>query len=126
DGPSFPDPSRHGVVQRFAPSVTGETCQQPSGKAAACLEVAAAVGRAGGLATADQEGEQAGDGLAAGMVGVKHLGEEDQEGQPRRVEAVTEAMPLFLGRLPDLLSGEQVGEGQAGSLGELTELGLDL
>jgi hypothetical protein len=64
-------------------------------------------------------GEEAGDGGAAGAVGAEDLGEEDPEGDQGAEQALAEGDALVVEGLLDLLGREQVGEGQAGDLGEV-------
>ena len=60
------------------------------------------------------------------MVGVEDLGEEDPDGDERGVEATAEGNALVAEGLLDLVVGEQVGEGEAGGLGEAAAERADL
>src|SRR5262249_59645687 len=98
----------------------GQAGQQPLGQAAAGLAVGAGVGGAGAQAAGGAPGEEAGDGGAAGVVGVEHLGEEDPQGDQGRVQAFAERDGLLAEGLLDRFGAQDVGERQPGGLGELS------
>ena len=63
-------------------------------------------------------GQPAGDGLAAGGVGIEELGEEDPAGDQRGEEAVAEGDGLVAEGRWGQVCGEQWAEGQSGGVGE--------
>jgi len=88
--------------------------EQPLGEALAGFAVGAGVGRAGGPALTHQPGQEAGHGLAAGVVGVEDLAEEDPEGGDGGEGAAAAGGGVGGQGLLDDRSGGEVGEGQTG------------
>jgi hypothetical protein len=86
---------------------------------AAGLATGPRVAGAGRQAASGPPGQEAGEGGAAGVVGVEHLGEEDPEGDQGGEQALAEGDALVVEGLLPLGWGQQVGAGQAGSLGEV-------
>ena len=70
--------------------------------------------------------DQAGDGGAAGLVGVEHLAEEDPEGRQRGVDPVVPGRLDLAEGLLEAAGGQDVGEGEAALLQELVAEGVDL
>jgi hypothetical protein len=60
------------------------------------------------------------------VVGVEDLGEKDPEGDERREEAVAEGDGFVANGLFSQVSGEEFGEGQSGSVGDLATQLSDL
>ena len=83
------------------------------GKPSPGFAVGPGAGGAGRLSRATEPGEQSGHGLAARADGVEDLGEEQAEGDQRRVDGFA-GRPEALGRVV----GQQVGERESGLLGE--------
>ena len=71
-------------------------------------------------------GDQAGDGGAAGLVGVEDLAEEDPEGHQRGEDPVVPGGLDLAEGLLEAAGGEDVGEGKAALLEELLAEGVDL
>jgi hypothetical protein len=70
--------------------------------------------------------DQAGDGGAAGLVGVEHLAEEDPEGHQRGEDAVLPGAPDFRQRLGEAPRRQDIGEGKFAALEELPAEGVNL
>src|SRR3954454_19756824 len=70
--------------------------------------------------------DQAGDGGAAGLVGVEHLAEEDPEGHERVEDAVLPGAVDFCQSLGEAPGREDVGEGEFALPEELPAEGVDL
>src|SRR4029077_5358905 len=70
--------------------------------------------------------DRAGDGGAAGLVGVEHLAEEGPEGDQRGEDAVLPGALDFRQRLGEAPRREDVGEGEFALLEELPAEGIDL
>ena len=86
-------------------AVTGKAGEDGLGQTRAGLAVGAGVGGTGGQAAGGTPGKEAGDGSAAGVVGVENLGEEDPDGDERAEEAAAEGDVLVAEGLLDLAVG---------------------
>src|SRR5207248_398781 len=120
DGPPTPPPVRRCGVLELPAGVASQAGQQPLGQPAAGLAISPGIRRASRQALGGPVGQQAGNGLAAGVIRVEDLAEEDPEGDQRREQSVAETDVLRAEDLSDLARIEQVGERQAGGLRELT------
>ncbi len=100
----------------------GETCeavQDALGQALACLVVGAGVGGTGGQALGTAPGQEACHGLAARMVGVENLGEEDPERDERGEESLAEGDGLVADGLFGQTAGQEFAERQGWGVGNL-------